>query len=71
MIKNINGKATIVGVFSWTVPKSKCAVKYPGVFTNVAKYLQWIKDTMTTIKNATPPPPTTPTPPPGNIFKKK
>ena len=62
MIKNVNGKATVVGVFSW-VADDKCAVKYPGVFMTVAKHLKWIKDTMETIIN--PPPP-----PPGNIFSK-
>ena len=36
----------------------KCPIRYPGVFTNVAYYLNWIKETMTTIENATPPPPT-------------
>ena len=40
----------------------KCPIRYPGVFTNVAYYSNWIKETMTTIETATLPPPTTPQP---------
>ena len=62
LIEDIDGKATVVGLYLWT--DSKCRIKYPGVFTNVAEYLQWIKDTMKIIENTTPPPTTTTTTPP-------
>ena len=40
MIKNNKGKAEVVGITSWGFG---CAnPNYPGVYTNVAKYIHWI-----------------------------
>ena len=40
MIRNSKGKAEVVGITSWGFG---CANPYyPGVYTNVAKYIYWI-----------------------------
>ena len=42
VIRNSKGKAKVVGITSWGFG---CASPvYPGVYTNVAKYFDWIKN---------------------------
>ena len=45
LIKNVKGKATIIGITSWST--TGCPVGRPGVFTNVAKFADWIEEIMT------------------------
>ena len=56
LIKNVKGKATLIGITSWGAPG--CPVGRPGVFTNVAKFADWIEkirtdsaENITTITN--------------------
>ena len=44
LIKNVEGKATIIGIISWGI--SKCPVGRPGIYTNVAKFSNWIEKIM-------------------------
>ena len=44
LIKNVKGKATIIGIISWGI--SKCPVGRPGIYTNVAKFSNWIEKIM-------------------------
>ena len=54
LIKNVEGKATIIGITSWGTPD--CPVGRPGVYTNVAKFSNWIEEIMTDITTPAPPP---------------
>ena len=52
----MKGKATLIGITSWGAPG--CPVGRPGVFTNVAKFADWIEkirtdsaENITTITN--------------------
>ena len=45
LIKNVKGKATLIGITSWGAPG--CPVGRPGVYTNVAKFSNWIEEIMT------------------------
>ena len=49
LIKNVEGKATIIGITSWGM--IGCPVGRPGVFTNVAKFSDWIEKIMTDTAN--------------------
>ena len=42
LIKDVAGKATIIGIVSWG--KSGCPVGRPAVYTNVAKFSNWIEE---------------------------
>ena len=48
LIKNVEGKATIIGITSWG---KNCQLGRPGVFTNVAKFSDWIEKIMTDTAN--------------------
>ena len=41
MIKDVEGKATIIGIVSWGL--KGCPVGRPAVYTNVAKFSNWIE----------------------------
>ena len=45
---NVNGKATLVGIVSWTSDPDNCPPEYPAVFTDVSKYTNWIHEKMMT-----------------------
>ena len=45
LIKNVNGKATLVGIVSWA-SNSTCNPEYPLGFVNVAKFTNWIYEKM-------------------------
>ena len=49
LIKNVEGKATIIGITSWGY--RSCPVGRPGVFTNVAKFSDWIEKIMNDTAN--------------------
>ena len=51
LIKNVEGKATIIGIISWGI--SKCPVGRPGIYTNVAKFSNWIEKIMSDSTNGT------------------
>ena len=44
----MEGKATIIGIVSWGI--SRCPVGRPAVYTNVAKFSNWIEKIMTDTK---------------------
>ena len=45
LIKDVEGKATLIGITSWGM--FGCPVGRPGVFTNVAKFADWIEKIIT------------------------
>ena len=45
---NVNGKATLVGIVSWSSDPDNCPPEYPSVFTDVSKYTNWIHEKMMT-----------------------
>ena len=51
LIKNVEGKATIIGIISWGI--SKCPVGRPGIYTNVAKFSNWIEKIMSDTDTST------------------
>ena len=57
LIDNVGGKATVVGITSYTaVPglDTCCLIKKPTAFTNVAKYADWIKNIIEMVDHVDP-----------------
>ena len=48
LIKDVEGKATVIGIVSWGL--KGCPVGRPAVYTNVAKFSNWIEKIMTDTK---------------------
>ena len=48
LTKNVNGKATLVGIVSWASDPVNCPPEYPIVFTDIFKYTDWIHEKMMT-----------------------
>ena len=48
LVMNVNGKATLVGIVSWSSDPDNCPPEYPAVFTDVSKYTNWIHEKIMT-----------------------